>query len=57
MLTGKDRVYFYRYAEKLLGHKLYTHEYPEYADVLKELAYPDFCDICRGAVDDEEENT
>lgn len=56
MLTGKDRVYFYRYAEKLLGHKLYTHEYPEYADVLKELAYPDFCDICRGAVDGEEEN-
>lgn len=56
MLTGKDRVYFYRYAEKLLGHKLYTHEYPEYAEVLKELAYPDFCDICRGAVDGEEEN-
>lgn len=57
MLTGKDRVYFYRYAEKLLGHKLYTHEYPEYAEVLKELAYPDFCDICEGAIDGEEENT
>lgn len=56
MLTGEDRVYFYRYAEKLLGHKIYTHEYPEYANVLKELAYPDFCDICRGAVDGEEEN-
>ena len=56
MLTGKDRRFFYEYAEKLLGHKIYTHEYPEYANVLKELAYPDFCDICRGAVDGEEEN-
>ena len=54
MLTGKDRRFFYEYAEKLLGHKIYTHEYPKYADVLKEMAYPDFVDICRGAADDEE---
>lgn len=47
MLTGEDRKYAYEYAEKLLGFPIYTHEFPEYADKLKELSKPDFIEICR----------
>jgi hypothetical protein len=36
------------YAEKLLGHPVWTHEFAskEFSDKLKELAKPDFLDIC-----------
>ena len=47
MLTGDDRRLAYEYAEKLLGHPIYTHEFPKYADKLKELSKPDFIEICR----------
>lgn len=47
MLTGGDRKYAYEYAEKLLGFPIFTHEFPEYADKLKELRKPDFIEICR----------
>lgn len=47
MLTGDDRKYAYKYAEKLLGFPIFTHEFPEYADKLKELIRPDFIEICR----------
>ena len=47
MLTGDDRKLAYEYAEKLLGHPIYTHEFPKYANKLKELSKPDFIEICR----------
>ena len=47
MLTGYDRKYAYEYAEKLLGFPIFTHEFPKYADKLKELSKPDFIEICR----------
>ena len=47
MLTGGDRKYAYEYAEKLLGFPIFTHEFPEYADKLKELRKLDFIEICR----------
>ena len=47
MLTGDDRKYIYEYAEKLLGLPIFTHEFPKYADKLKELSKPDFIEICR----------
>lgn len=31
MLIGDDRKLAYEYAEKLLGHPIYTHEFPKYA--------------------------
>ena len=51
MLTGNDRKYAYEYAEKLLGFPIFTHEFPEYADKLKELSKPDFIEICRNLED------
>ncbi len=47
MLTGDDGKYAYEYAEKLLGFPIFTHEFPKYADKLKELSKPDFIEICR----------
>lgn len=51
MLTGDDRKYIYEYAEKLLGFPIFTHEFPMYADKLKELSKPDFIEICRNLED------
>lgn len=51
MLTGDDRKLAYEYAEKLLGHTIYTHEFSKYANELKELSKPDFIEICRKSSD------
>ena len=51
MLTGDDRKYAYEYAEKLLGFPIFTHEFPEYADKLKELSKRDFVEICKNLED------
>ena len=51
MLTGYDRKYAYEYAEKLLGFPIFTHEFPKYADKLKELSKSDFVEICRNLED------
>lgn len=51
MLTGDDRKYVYEYEEKLLGFPIFTHEFPMYADKLKELSKPDFIEICRNLED------
>ena len=51
MLTGDDRKYIYEYAEKLLGFPIFTHEFPKYADKLKELSKSDFVEICRNLED------
>ena len=47
MLVGDDRSLVYEYVEKLLGHPVYTHEFPKYADKLHELSKSDFIEICR----------
>ena len=47
MLTGDDRKYVYEYAEKILGFPIFTHEFPKYADKLKELSKSDFIEICK----------
>lgn len=47
MLTGDDRKYVYEYEEKLLGFPIFTHEFPMYADKLKELSKLDFIEICK----------
>ena len=47
MLTGDNRKYVYEYAEKLLGFPIWTHEFTEYADKLKELSKPNFVEICK----------
>ena len=46
MLAGDDRRLVYEYAEKLLGHPIFTHELSEYAGKLKKLSKPDFVEIC-----------
>ena len=51
MLTGDDRKYVCEYAEKLLGFPIFTHEFPIFADKLKELSKPDFIEICRNLED------
>ena len=51
MLTGNDRTYVYEYAEKLLGFPIFTHQFLEYEDKLKELSKPDFIEICRNLED------
>lgn len=51
MLTGDDRKLIYEYAEKLLGFPIFTHEFPEYADKLKELSKRDFVEICKNLED------
>lgn len=51
MLNGNDRKYAYEYAEKLLGFPIFTHEFPEYADKLKELSKRDFVEICKNLED------
>ena len=51
MLTGDDRKYACEYAEKLLGFPIFTHEFPKYADKLKELIKLDFIEICRNLED------
>ena len=51
MLTDDNRKYVCEYAEKLLGFPIFTHEFPEYADKLKELSRPDFIEMCRNLED------
>lgn len=46
ILTGDDMQIFQKYVAKLLGHPTFTHEFPLYADKIKELSYPDFVNLC-----------
>lgn len=55
MLTGSNRKYAYKYAEKLLGFPILTHEILVYADKLKELSKPDFIEICKNLTESEVE--
>lgn len=45
LLVGDDMAIFQRYVCGLLGHPIWSHEYPAYADKIKELSADDFRDI------------
>lgn len=51
MLTGDDFSIFHKYCEDLLGRPIYTHQFPELADELKERSKNDFLRLCRESVD------
>jgi len=46
--SGEERGEVYRYAEKLMGRPVYTHEFPGLADQLKDRSRPDFIRVCKG---------
>lgn len=50
MLSGDDDVIFGEYVQSLLGRSLFTHEYLDFADQIKELSKPDFLKLCEFAV-------
>lgn len=45
LLVGDDMGIFQRYVCGLLGHPIWSHEYPAYADKIKELSTEDFRNI------------
>lgn len=53
MLTGNDRKLAYQYAEELLGHDVFTHDFAnkDIVNKLKELSKPEFIRICKNLVD------
>ena len=51
MLVGDDFQIFAKYCEDLLGHPIFTHEYPDLEEDIKELSKPDFIEICRNLED------
>lgn len=50
MLSGDDDVIFGEYVRSLLGRSLFTHEYPDFADQIKELSKSDFLNLCESAI-------
>ncbi|MDE5582631.1 MAG: hypothetical protein K2J08_02855 [Ruminococcus sp.] len=51
MFEGEDRKYVYDYASKLLGRPIFTHEFVTLEEVLREMAKPDFIEICKNLED------
>ena len=47
MLIGDDFPIFTKYCEDLLGHPIFTHEYPDCEEWIRELSKPDFIEICK----------
>ena len=54
MLTGDDFVIFGKYCKELLGFSIWTHEYPRFADAIKEKSKPDFIKLCQNLTESEE---
>lgn len=52
MCAGSNRRFAYKYAEEKLGHPIFTHELPIYAEALREAARKDFIELCASSVDD-----
>jgi hypothetical protein len=44
-LVGNDLDYYYKYVCGLLGEAIWTHELPEYFDLIREKSKPDFMEI------------
>lgn len=53
MLAGDDLGYFYEYVQELMGGPLWTHELADkhVVGTIKERARADFIELCRTAVD------
>lgn len=51
LLVGEDMKYFQHYVCGLLGHTIWSHEYPAYADKIKELSTDDFKDLMQNLKD------
>ena len=47
MLTGDDRKYVYKYASKLIGRPIFTHEFVTMAEELKAKSKSDFVNLCK----------
>lgn len=45
LLVGEDMKHFQRYVCEILGRPIWSHEYPAYADKIKELSADDFRNI------------
>lgn len=55
MLIGEDLKIFYGYVFELLKHRIFTHEFPLYADRIKELSKPDFIELCMNLKEEDSE--
>ena len=53
MLTGGDLVIFREYCAELLGFPVWTHEFPYFADAIKEKSKPDFIRLCQNLTESE----
>lgn len=51
MLVGDDFQIFKKYCEDLLGHLIFTHEYPDCEDEIRRLSKDDFMEICKNLED------
>ena len=52
MCAGDDRKYAYEYASELIGRPIYTHEFVELEDKLRELSKPDFIRLCKESTEE-----
>lgn len=52
MCAHDDRHYAYEYASELIGRPIYTHEFVELADKLRELSKPDFIRLCKESTEE-----
>lgn len=48
MLCGDKLNVFYEYVSEKLGRPIYTHEFIDQADTIKELSKEDFFSLCAG---------
>lgn len=46
MLEGNDFNIFHKYCEDLLGHPIFTHQFPMYEKEIKERSFEDFKELC-----------
>lgn len=51
MLVGDDFQIFKRYCENLLGHPIFTHEYPDCEEEIRKMSKKDFIEICKKLAD------
>ena len=49
MLTGDDFSIFHKYCEELLGHPIFTHQFPALENEIKEKSTNDFLELCKNA--------
>ena len=52
MCAHDRRRYYYEYVDELMGRPVWTHEHALYAEKIKDLAKPDFIELCRTATEE-----